>query len=357
LNVPETKHFASIAEGIKFLQSAENKQRRWVFKPNENIWATYVPDNNSELIFIMSTIAKEFGDKVDYVLQEYIDGIEVDIEGWFCNGEYIEGSTNITLESKTHMTGNVGLGVGCATTVQKAVDEESYLFRKALQPYFPLLRRWQYTGAFSVTCIVDDKKKIWYLENCCRMGWDAFYAMLELYDGTAYDFFMQVLTGSPITLKSGWGYGVRVSIPPYPLEAHGPEEQQALAVLKRAYLSNCYLYGINKASQFARIWLVDVSETDMKIDDEPVFKVINTEPCVVTTYHETSPFKAEKAAVNAIDKLVLPNLQARIGDGAYGAYQRFCSLIDRGIIVTKERKRLKLTEAAEVFGDEKTASD
>jgi len=269
----------------------------------------------------------------------------------------VEGTANITLETKTHMTGNVGLGVGCATTVQKAVDEESLLFRKALEPYFPLLKRWQYTGCFSTTCIVDEKKRIWFLENCVRMGWDAFYGLMELYDGTAYDFFMQILTKTPVTLKSGWGYGVRVTVPPYPLEAHNKDEETLLKMLQQSYLQNCYLYGVNKASRFGRVWLIDVVETDMKVETEPVFKVIGTEPAVVTTYHETSPFQAEKMAVKAIDNLILPNLQARIGDGAYSAYRRFNSLVDRGIIVTRERKRAKISEVSEVFGDEQTASD
>lgn len=359
LNVPETHRFTRLTDGLQFLQAAENRQRCWVFKPNDNLFATYVPDNNDELIFHMTTLMKMAGDNLDFVLQEKIDGVEVDIEGWFCEGQYVQGTANITLETKTFMTGNLGLPVGCATTVQKAVSEESYLFRKAIMPYFSLLSRWKYTGAFSTTVIVDDKRRIWYLENCVRMGWDAFLAFMELFEGTAHDFFLSVLSNTPVQLKSGWGYGVRISIPPYPLEGRTPEEKEALRILSRTYTQYTYAYGEKRISQYGRVWWGDVTETDIKIGDEPVFKVIGTEPAVITTYHETSPFKAEKLAIRALDKLVLPNLQARVGDGAYTAYQRFMSLIDRNIVVTEERKhRRALTEdIGGLLGDELTASD
>lgn len=356
LHVPETVKFDSIAEGIKFLQAKENKQRIWVFKPNDNKFATYVPDTTEELIFHMTTLQQFAGDKLSFVLQEKVSGTEVDIEGWFKDGEYIPGTTNITLETKTLMTGNFGLAVGCATTVQKAISEDSYLFRHALKPYFPLLRKWKYTGTFSVTCIVDKQKRIYFLENCVRMGWDATYALMELWDGTVYDFFLSIINGVPIKLKSGWGYGVRVTLPPYPIEATDPEEKEALRIIKKRFLKHTYIYGERKASQFGHVWWNDVVETDYRINNEPVFQVIDEEPCVVTAYHETSPYQAEKLAHHAVDALVCPNLQVRIGDGAHSAYQRFMSLVDRGVIITEE-KRLRRIQPTEVIGDEQTASD
>jgi phosphoribosylamine-glycine ligase len=71
-----------------------------------------------------------------------------------------------------------------------------------------------YVGPLDANCIVSNGNP-YFLEWSPRLGWDAFYNLMNLYEGSIVDFFNK-LTGS---FKTGFSCSQRLSIPPYPYAA------------------------------------------------------------------------------------------------------------------------------------------
>lgn len=335
MKVPQTEEFSSVQEALRFLET--QKEHRFVFKPNENFLESFVPHDNLELMVFLNELQRRHGDKLSFVLQEFVDGVEVDIEGWFVEGELVPGSLNVTLETKRSLVGGYGVPVGCATTAQRVVSADSPLYRKSLALYLPLLRHWRYTGAFSVTTIVSKRnKEPYFLENCARLGWSAFLALTELHkEGKVSSFFTDVYERRSLEgrLRSGWGYGVRVFMSPAPTppEAELPETKRLYRELERRVLKGKPLWGIQRASKKATVWLMDVERTAERVGEEPLYRAVGGTVLELTVYHERLK-DAEKRIGDALDEIRGTGLVARVGDGADNAIARWNMLVEWGVV-------------------------
>jgi phosphoribosylamine--glycine ligase len=210
--VPESIDFSTLKDGIRYLEKQQNQ--RWVFKPHDNqdLDLTYVESWPGELLIKLRGEYKErLGNKYDYMLQRVVEGIEISTEGWFDGERFV--FFNHTIEDKKMMNGNKGMAIGSqGNTVW--VKQEKGLLIDELSNLAPRLKEVGYVGPVDVNCIVSEKdQKPYFLEWSPRLGWDAFYCLTQLMDGSLEDFFTK---GFQVPFADGFASSQRVTIPPFP---------------------------------------------------------------------------------------------------------------------------------------------
>lgn len=174
LDVPETIECSSIDEGIAVLDA--DPEKSWVFKPDEpddEAWQTTVPDaerhdvaNEEIKLFLQSQ-----GDgKGNYILQQRMSGVEVNVELFLHKGTPFFAHAN--LECKKKYNRDMGKLVGCAHDVEWVVPMDSKIIQETVSKLIELPEFSDYTGPVDMNLIVGDKKK-WFLEFCCRWGFNS----------------------------------------------------------------------------------------------------------------------------------------------------------------------------------------
>jgi phosphoribosylamine-glycine ligase len=212
MNVPESREFGSLEDGVKFLQKTGDL---WVFKPHDNmdLDMTYVERWRGELIEkIQGDFAKRIDKKdITFSLQKVITGTEISTEGWFDGERWL--AWNHTIEDKRLMTGNLGPAIGSqGNTVW--VSKDGRLLRGEIKALTPHLKKAGYIGPVDVNSIVAQKdNKPYFLEFSPRFGYDAIYNLLNLLQGKIVDFFR---SGFSSKFHDGFSSSQRVTIPPFP---------------------------------------------------------------------------------------------------------------------------------------------
>jgi phosphoribosylamine-glycine ligase len=160
------------------------------------------------------------------IVQAFVEGIEVSIEGWF-NGETWSDDYNITLEEKRPFAGNLGPNIGCAYNTIFPIKKSSGLVKKCLDPLTDFLRREGFVGQIDVNNIVSQDGTPYSLEFTPRCGYDA---TPTLAFGWGYGWRIARALGLEFEPTESRGFrfagGVRVYIPPYPVELDDPDAVQ-----------------------------------------------------------------------------------------------------------------------------------
>lgn len=173
LESPPTHEFASIAEGLAFLE--ENEEKAFVFKPDnsDGSYSTFVPDSekdtaaNEELRTYMRSLGEGSG---SYILQERIKGVETNFEVWFFNGKPFFGFCGI--ECKRKLNHDYGEMVGCAQDINFILPLKTKGIRETVGKLFPFYEKQKYTGFADVNVIIS-KNKPYFLEVCNRFGYNS----------------------------------------------------------------------------------------------------------------------------------------------------------------------------------------
>jgi phosphoribosylamine-glycine ligase len=152
------------------------------------------------------------------IVQEFVDGIEVSVEGWF-NGESWSDDYNITLEEKRPFAGGLGPNIGCAYNTIFPIKKSSGLVTKCLDPLTEFLRSEGFVGQIDVNNIVGQDGVPYALEFTPRCGYDA---TPTLAFGWGYGWRLARAFGldfeTPEPRGGRFAGGVRVYVPPYPVE-------------------------------------------------------------------------------------------------------------------------------------------
>lgn len=163
------------------------------------------------------------------IIQKFVEGIEVSVEAWW-NGESFS-THNITLEEKKMLPGNLGPSVGCAYNTIVRISEDSRLFKMQLEPVAELLRGSGYVGPIDTNSIVGKDGTPYALEWTPRMGYDATPTLAW---GNNHGFVNKILMVMGMGDAEGFGYkgriwgGVRVWVPPYPINLQEKATHEAL---------------------------------------------------------------------------------------------------------------------------------
>ena|ERR1700743_1441874 len=198
--------------------------KRYVYKPNggqdQDTETTYVSENAGDMLAnIDKLFTKTKG--APFILQEFVSGTEVSIEGWF-NGEefYL---LNCTLEEKKFMNGGKGPNTGCAgNLIFHFGNSEPRVYKEGLARMKPFLKQIGYTGMIDLNTIATPTG-LYGLEWTPRFGYDASAALLQLYGGDFGEMLQRTCLGQrpDISWRAEFSAGVRLSIPPYPSEIKG----------------------------------------------------------------------------------------------------------------------------------------
>lgn len=206
--IPEYHSFKTLAEGIKFLKSRKDL---WCFKPlnNRDVDLTYVEKFAGELVTKMQDEYKtRCGEKIDYILQKKVKGIELSTEVWLNKGPV---HFNHTLESKHLLNSDLGPLIGSQSNTVW-VKKDKGLLSAELSGLSEHLR--DYQGPCDVNCIISEfDKKPYFLEWTPRFGYDAFFALTTLIRGSLTRF---LTNDFKCDFYDDFAAAERLTIPPFP---------------------------------------------------------------------------------------------------------------------------------------------
>lgn len=234
--VPETHEFKALSEGAAFLRG---KQTHWVFKPhnNQDLDLTYMEKWPGELRSKLEGEYKDrLGDKLDFILQKVVEGIEISTEGWFDGERFV--SFNHTIEDKKLMNSNLGPAIGSqGNTVWIKKDPHGLLVQE-LGKLVPYLKG--YIGPIDVNCVVSETDyKPYFLEWTVRQGYDALYCLLSLLSGKIEQFYTSKFHSD---FTDGYASSQRITIPPFPYNEPSLLKEYAEGVEIRAGLENQHFW-------------------------------------------------------------------------------------------------------------------
>jgi phosphoribosylamine--glycine ligase len=168
---PPYKEFSDYDTAISYVKK---RDCRLVSKPfgDADKALTYCaggPDPVRDLIFMLEKWKKQQKLKGAFILQDFIDGIEIAADGW-CGPHGFDLGWSESFEFKKMMSGNFGPNTGEMGTVIR-FTRRSKLARQVLEPLTPALNREGYCGYISVNTIIDKNGQPWFLEFTVRPGY------------------------------------------------------------------------------------------------------------------------------------------------------------------------------------------
>jgi phosphoribosylamine---glycine ligase len=151
----------------------KKQDRRFVSKPcgDADKALSYVsggPDPVRDMVYMLEKWKKSSALKDSFMIQDFIEGIEMGIDGWFGPHGFDRGWSE-SFEFKKLMPGNYGVNTGEMGSVLRFVAE-SKLADMVLGRLAGELERERYAGYISINCIIDGKGKPWPLEFTMRPG-------------------------------------------------------------------------------------------------------------------------------------------------------------------------------------------
>jgi phosphoribosylamine--glycine ligase len=226
---------------------------RFAFKPSGDLPSrlTYCACDKEDLLSYMQWVHKNFGQCIkDFCLQEFINGPIVSSEFW-CGPHGFIRPGNQTVEVKKFMNDDLGQSTGCQGNLVWRCDDSKVLERGILRAEQKLIEN-QYIGPIDLNSIIAEDG-VYGLEWTPRFGLDAMPTLLQILKVDVGKLISDIVNGQTkeMSLSENFGAGVRLSIPPYPLE---PLKLSGVAEvspnygipihLPEKYESNYYLYEV-----------------------------------------------------------------------------------------------------------------
>jgi phosphoribosylamine---glycine ligase len=172
IDVAPYKEFRDYESAIAYVKKQD---RRFVSKPfgdpdKAMTYAAGGPDPVEDMVYMLERWKKKFGRPKDaFILQDFIEGIEMGADGWFGPGGFDQGWSE-SFEFKKLMPGNYGVNTGEMGSVLR-FTRRSKLANKVLHCLSDRLADARYVGYISVNCIIDGNGKPWPLEFTIRPGY------------------------------------------------------------------------------------------------------------------------------------------------------------------------------------------
>jgi len=226
ISVPKSENFTDFKKGIEFV--IKNSDKRYVFKPHgqRDRERTHVSTDTEEMIAMMEYFQKMWKGEVAFELQEFVEGIEMAIGGWF-NGTSFCKQVLPNFEHKKLMNGEIGPNTGEMGTVM-CYRTHSKLYQETLAKAEAFLRTTDYRGFIDVACIVN-KDRAYGLEWTTRFGYPTIHIQDEVHKKGSWTKFLcqlsQGLTDEVPVDTSKWTVGVAYCSLPWPLHNASKEFQ------------------------------------------------------------------------------------------------------------------------------------
>ena len=234
ITVPLTVEFEKFDDVEDFLDENQEREdgseRRFVFKPSGKslpCHLTYCSSDRGDLEEYLKYVEANYAKDIEsFVLQEFVEGVVVSSELW-CDGTKFLRPGNHTLEVKAFLDGNLGPATGCAGNILWAEDGPCRIINSGVARVEAACVAAGHVGAIDLNAVVNEEG-VFGLEWTSRMGFDASPTQLFLFNKSIGQFYSDIARGqaSEVPMNDKFAAGVRLSIPPYPLEPEKPDHVQ-----------------------------------------------------------------------------------------------------------------------------------
>jgi len=197
LNVMPSQEFKTYNEAIDFVKA---NPKRYVSKPSGDAdkSLSYVSSSAADMIFMLERWKSKGKNKLDFILQEFVPGIEVAVGGWMGPNGFTQHICE-NWEHKKLMSSNYGCNTGEQGTVLKYV-KKSNLFNETLKKFEDYLAYMGHRGYVDLAFIIDENGEPRPLEWTTRPGWPLFNIQTSLHKGSVVQWMCDLLEGKD-TLK------------------------------------------------------------------------------------------------------------------------------------------------------------
>lgn len=228
----QTPPYQTFAKGAtnQARELIKKTKKRYVFKPKGDGWSnlTYVGKDADDMLGFLDYIEKSGAVKGDFLLQEFVEGIELSTNLHFVDGRPIFPSDQ-TMELKKFMNGDLGPNTGCmASTVWSNPTDSPKTVKQTFEKLYKWLGKMKYSGPLDINTIINEKGAF-FLEFTPRFGYSAHYCWASLLDGELGRNFYELASGKAVRLEyaSKVSFGLRITTPPYPLDPYEPKNWNA----------------------------------------------------------------------------------------------------------------------------------
>jgi phosphoribosylamine--glycine ligase len=278
----------------------KKEMKRFVSKPSGDAdkALSYVSKSPEDMVYMLQRWKKANSLKRDFIMQEFVGGIEMAVGGWFGPGGFNAGWCE-NWEFKKLMNDDLGCATGEQGTVLRYV-KNSLLADLVLKPVEDQLSAAGYVGYVDVNCIIGDDGTPWPLEFTMRPGWPLYNIQQPVHKGDHAEWLYDLATGrdAKAFCMDEVAVGVVLSIPDYPYSHLTRKEVQGIPV-----------YGFELTEDLHPCEMMQgiaPQEKDGKIQDLPCMVTAGDYVLVATGTGETISSAKGKAYKN-IKKVSVPN--------------------------------------------------
>jgi phosphoribosylamine--glycine ligase len=304
IEIIPSKPFRNYDEALAHVMASPEK--RFVSKPTgdgsgeASKAMSYVSKDAADMVYMLQKW-KKTNPRSEFILQEFVPGIEMAVGGWFGPN----GFSKYFLENFEHkklMNGDLGVNTGEQGTALKYVTD-SKLADICLRPLELVLHTLDYTGFIDVSVIIDAKGVPRPLEFTCRPGWPLFQIQQIVHKGDPVQWMYDMFEGKDTFKPSkDIAIGVVLSIPDYPYTR-----------LTKKEVSGIPIYGYNEENKFFN----NLHPCEMMMGKAPCLvdgKVVTTEMYVsagdylmVSTGTGKTVKEAKERSYKALKSISVPN--------------------------------------------------
>lgn len=317
LQVARCARFTDCAAGAAFI---ERQRRRWVLKfngassPRTRNYIGQAADGRDVAALLRAqhlhgaaqvagTTPNFRQEPVDFVLMEFVEGVEVGVGGYF-NGQGFLGPVCVDFEHKRFFPGDLGELTGEMGTVV-SYRGSGALFLAVLAPLVPLLREGGYCGYINVNLMANEHG-LWPLEFTSRFGYPGFAICAALHTDPWETVLRRLLRqgqGTGFGTRAGFAAGVVLTVPPFPYR----QGRDALCEGLPVFIDPALDAAQRSALAFAEVACVD---GDQLVTSGATGYV------GVATGTGRSVGAANRAALALARRVLVPNLRYRTDIGA-----------------------------------------
>lgn len=295
IDVPPYEEFANSKDAAQFVKK---EGKRYVYKPNggqdQDADTTYVARDAADMLGYLNRMDVKLAG-TPCIMQEFIAGTEVSVEGWFDGSEF--WLTNFTLEDKKFMNDNRGPNTGCAGNLVGLLGPSTRIYREGLEKAKDILQSLGYRGMIDLNTIVTEDKA-YGLEWTPRFGYDASATLCRMYAGDYGEMLASIASGQQPDALWGAEYGasVRLSIPPYPTEIPGKHKVEVICM------------GLDPD----RDYLYDVRSSGSHNSIDPTLETVGVSGFIAAPiWIGNDPVKTFEHLYHIVDGIKIPNMQYR----------------------------------------------
>jgi phosphoribosylamine--glycine ligase len=303
LQTCDSHHFTDYDDAIEFLRT---HPARYVFKLNGAFalrTLNYVGmlEDGSDILALLTVYRKQEHQTVDFVLMDYIDGIEVGIGAYF-NGETFLQPACLDWEHKRFFPGSQGELTGEMGTVVTYRGAE-IIFEKTLARIENDLKQSGYCGYININLIANEDG-LWPLEFTSRFGYPGFAICESLHLETWESVFKKLLhrSSGELLTSDGFAIGVVLTVPPFPYTHGYSQISKGLPILFRDSMTD---------EDYTHLHLAEVALSNNQLITSGTMGYIGVAIGVGLTVEES-----RTQAYALANKVIVPNLRYRndIGD-------------------------------------------